>query len=91
MHRETVRQWIREKQLQAVNSGRRGGYRIRRSDVHEFLRKRETIQDDDSSSSCPNSIYVHTVSMLISPTLPTSYDRDQKAPPQSYFLTSGKD
>jgi excisionase family DNA binding protein len=51
VHRETVRKWIREKQLNAVNLGRRGGYRIRRSDLNEFLRKRETIQDDDDISS----------------------------------------
>lgn len=49
IHIETVRKWIREKQLKAVSLGRRGGYRIRRSDLEEFLRKRETIQDDDIS------------------------------------------
>lgn len=49
IHIETVRKWIREKQLKAVSLGRRGGYRIRRSDFEEFLRKRETIRDDDSS------------------------------------------
>ncbi len=47
--RRTVRKWIREKQLRAMKLGRRGGYRIRRSDLHEFLRKRETIKDDDLS------------------------------------------
>jgi len=50
IHIETVRKWIREKQLRAVNLGRRGGYRIRRSDLNEFLRKRETIQGDDDMS-----------------------------------------
>lgn len=50
IHIETVRKWIREKQLRAVNLGRRGGYRIRRSDLNEFLRKRETIQGDDDIS-----------------------------------------
>ncbi len=49
VHVDTVRKWIREKQLRAVKLGRRGGYRIRRSDLNEFLRKRETIQDDDIS------------------------------------------
>ena len=49
VHVDTVRKWIREKQLRAVKLGRRGGYRIRRSDLNEFLRKRETIQDDDLS------------------------------------------
>lgn len=48
VHVETVRKWIREKQLNAVNLGRRGGYRIRRSALEEFLRKRETIPDQDS-------------------------------------------
>jgi excisionase family DNA binding protein len=47
IHIETVRKWIREKQLKALNLGRRGGYRIRRSDLEEFLRKRETIKDND--------------------------------------------
>jgi excisionase family DNA binding protein len=50
IHIETVRKWIREKQLNAVNLGRRGGYRIRRSDLNEFLRKRETIQGHDDIS-----------------------------------------
>jgi excisionase family DNA binding protein len=50
IHIETVRKWIREKQLRAVNLGRRGGYRIRRSDLNEFLRKRDTIQDNDDIS-----------------------------------------
>ncbi len=50
IHIEPVRKWIREKQLNAVNLGRRGGYRIRRSDLNEFLRKRETIQGNDDIS-----------------------------------------
>jgi excisionase family DNA binding protein len=48
VHVETIRKWIREKQLNAVYLGRRGGYRIRRSALEEFLRKRETIQDQDN-------------------------------------------
>jgi excisionase family DNA binding protein len=47
VHVDTVRKWIREKQLRAIKLGRRGGYRIRRSDFNEFLRKRETIEDND--------------------------------------------
>lgn len=47
VHVDTVRKWIRGKQLRAIKLGRRGGYRIRRSDLDEFLRKRETIQDHD--------------------------------------------
>jgi excisionase family DNA binding protein len=50
--RRTVRKSIREKQLRAIKLGRRGGYRIRHSDLNEFLRKRETIKNDDLSSSC---------------------------------------
>lgn len=50
VHVDTVRKWIREKQLRAIKLGRRGGYRIRRSDLNEFLRKRETIEDDDDIS-----------------------------------------
>lgn len=49
VHVDTVRKWIREKQLRAVKLGRRGGYRVRRSALEEFLRKRETIHDDDIS------------------------------------------
>lgn len=48
VHVDTVRKWIREKQLRAVKLGRRGGYRVRRSALEEFLRKRETIQDEPS-------------------------------------------
>jgi len=47
--RRTVRKSIREKQLRASKLGRRGGYHIRRSDLHEFLRKRETIKVDELS------------------------------------------
>ncbi len=45
VHVETVRKWIREKQLNAVYLGRRGGYRIRRSALEDFLRRRETMQN----------------------------------------------
>lgn len=47
VHVETVRKWIREKQLNAVSLGRRGGYRIRRSVLEDFLRRRETMPDHD--------------------------------------------
>jgi excisionase family DNA binding protein len=50
VHVDTIRKWIRERQLRAIKLGRRGGYRIRRSDLNEFLRKRETIEDDDDIS-----------------------------------------
>jgi excisionase family DNA binding protein len=47
VHVETVRKWIREKQLNAVSLGRRGGYRIRRSALEDFLRRRETMPHQD--------------------------------------------
>ena len=47
VHGETIRKWIREKQLNAVSLGRRGGYRIRRSALEDFLRKRETMPNQD--------------------------------------------
>ncbi len=47
VHVETVRKWIREKQLNAVSLGRRGGYRIRRSALEDFLRRRETMPNQD--------------------------------------------
>jgi excisionase family DNA binding protein len=47
VHVETIRKWIREKQLNAVSLGRRGGYRIRRSALEDFLRKRETMPSQD--------------------------------------------
>ena len=47
VHVETIRKWIREKQLNAVSLGRRGGYRIRRSALEEFLRRRETMPNQD--------------------------------------------
>ena len=47
VHVETIRKWIREKQLNAVSLGRRGGYRIRRSALEAFLRRRETMPNQD--------------------------------------------
>ena len=49
VHVDTVRKWIRERQLKAVSLGRRGGYRIRRAALDEFMRSRETMQDDKDS------------------------------------------
>ena len=47
VHVETIRKWIREKQLNAVSLGRRGGYRIRRSALEDFLHRRETMPNQD--------------------------------------------
>ncbi len=45
---ETVRRWIRTKQLKALSIGR--GYRIRRKDFEDFLR-RHTIDVDEEENS----------------------------------------
>ena len=37
---DTARRWIREGQLPAYRLGDRAGYRVKRSDLEEFLRKR---------------------------------------------------
>ena len=46
VHPETVRVWIRKRELKAVALNRT--YRIRRSDLDEFLREHETLADDQS-------------------------------------------
>jgi excisionase family DNA binding protein len=40
VHPETVRQWIREGELDAFDTGR--GYRISRQDLDDFIEKRKT-------------------------------------------------
>ncbi len=45
---ETVRRWIRTKQLKALSIGR--GYRIKRKDFEDFLRRR-TIDIDEEENS----------------------------------------
>ncbi|HXL36038.1 MAG TPA: helix-turn-helix domain-containing protein [Ktedonobacteraceae bacterium] len=45
---ETVRRWIRTKQLKALSIGR--GYRIKRKDYEDFLRRR-TIDIDEEENS----------------------------------------
>lgn len=45
---ETVRRWIRTKQLKALSIGR--GYRIKRKDYADFLRRR-TIDIDEEENS----------------------------------------
>jgi excisionase family DNA binding protein len=37
---ETVRRWLRRNELRGVFLGRRGGYRIRESDLNAFLETR---------------------------------------------------
>ncbi len=40
VHPETVRQWIRERELDAFDTGR--GYRISRTDLDDFIQSRKT-------------------------------------------------
>jgi excisionase family DNA binding protein len=40
VHPETVRQWIRDGELDAFDTGR--GYRISRADLDDFIRRRKT-------------------------------------------------
>ena len=41
VHIETVRRWLRDGTLPAISLGsRKGGYRVRRSDLEQFIEKR---------------------------------------------------
>jgi excisionase family DNA binding protein len=40
VHPETVRQWIREGELDAFDTGR--GYRVSRKDLDDFIQRRKT-------------------------------------------------
>ena len=42
VHPETVRQWIRESELDAFDTGR--GYRISRIDLNDFIQRRKTMR-----------------------------------------------
>jgi excisionase family DNA binding protein len=46
VHPETVRVWIRKRELKAVAIRRT--YRVRRSDYDEFIRRHETLEDTPS-------------------------------------------
>jgi excisionase family DNA binding protein len=48
VHPETVRKWIKNKELRATNLGGRAGYRISRSALEQFLRDREEPLRDDN-------------------------------------------
>lgn len=37
VHEQTVRRWIRQGDLEAVMLGRKGGYRVKASDLEAFL------------------------------------------------------
>jgi excisionase family DNA binding protein len=45
IHVETVRRWLRTGALRGVHVGGKGGYRIRQSDLEEFLRSRENFKN----------------------------------------------
>jgi excisionase family DNA binding protein len=47
VHTETVRSWIRKKELPAIDIG--GEYRIYRSDLDDFLQRRKTTRDKQSN------------------------------------------
>ena len=42
VHEQTVRRWIRQGDLQAVLLGRKGGYRVKASDLDAFLDERSS-------------------------------------------------
>ncbi len=46
VHPETVRVWIRKRELKALVIKRT--YRIRRADFEEFIRQHETMKDEHS-------------------------------------------
>ena len=48
VHPETVRVWIRKRELKALVIKRT--YRIRRSDFDEFIRKHETLEDGQANT-----------------------------------------
>ena len=48
VHPETVRNWIKNGELAAVNLGGSAGYRISESDLAGFLRKRRGAPKQDS-------------------------------------------
>lgn len=48
VHPDTVRKWIRNRELEAINLGGPAGYRIRRSALDRFMRERNTTSEDGS-------------------------------------------
>jgi len=41
VHEETVRRWLRDGRLKGINLGGKSGYRIRESDLQDFLVRME--------------------------------------------------
>ena len=48
VHPETVRQWIRDNELDAFDTGR--GYRISRTDLNDFIQRRKTMRRSKKKS-----------------------------------------
>jgi excisionase family DNA binding protein len=46
VHPDTVRKWIRNRELEAINLGGPAGYRIRQSALDRFIRERTSARDD---------------------------------------------
>ena len=44
---DTVRRWIRNKELEAIDLGGRAGYRITESDLEKFINERRIRGDRD--------------------------------------------
>jgi excisionase family DNA binding protein len=44
VHEETVRRWLRDGRLKGINLGGKSGYRVRASELEEFLLKLEEEQ-----------------------------------------------
>ena len=47
VHLDTVRRWIRNKELEAIDLGGRAGYRITESDLEKFINERRIRGDRD--------------------------------------------
>lgn len=47
VHPDTVRKWIRNRQIEAINLGGPAGYRVRQSALDRFIRERTSTPDDE--------------------------------------------
>jgi excisionase family DNA binding protein len=50
VHPDTVRRWIKNKELHALNLGPRAGYRISKVALDDFIREYEERPDDTTSA-----------------------------------------
>ena len=51
LHVDTVRDWVREKKLNAIKLSARE-YRVKRSDLNKFLEERQTKSGEDKKNVC---------------------------------------